>query len=119
MQRGSDEQQKTQNQRIFSFNDQGFLGPKCIRLALSQGQGGVGYFTDTGSLQEAFMQSPKGSVYMFDLVTLQVKALCKSVLSYPSALALTPDEETVYVCETGKNRLLRFVRTEMGAFLYE
>ena len=95
------------------------MGPKCIQLALSQGQGGVGYFTDTGNMAEAFMQAPKGSVYMFDLVTLQVRALCRNCLSYPSALALTPDEETVYVCETGKNRLLRFIKTEMGAFLYE
>jgi len=35
-------------------------------------------------------------------------------LAYPSDLALNKEEEILYVCETGKNRILRFILTPEG-----
>lgn len=56
---------------------------------------------------------------MIDLETLQIKPLSLNCLSYPSGLALSKDEDILYVAETGKNRLLRFVISDMGVYLYE
>ncbi len=45
-----------------------------------------------------------------------VRPLAFRCLSYPTGLALTEDEKTLFVSETGNNRLLRFYQTEQGIF---
>jgi sugar lactone lactonase YvrE len=48
---------------------------------------------------------------MIDLDENIIRPLALSCLAYPSGLALSTDEKILYVCETGRNRLLRFVLT--------
>lgn len=48
---------------------------------------------------------------MIDLDDLIIRPLALSCLAFPSGLALSFDEKILYVCETCKNRVLRFVLT--------
>jgi sugar lactone lactonase YvrE len=46
---------------------------------------------------------------MIDLELSIVRPLAYSCLSYPSGLAINKNEKILYVSETAKNRVLRFV----------
>lgn len=48
---------------------------------------------------------------MIDLDDSIIRPLALNCLAYPSGLALSEDEKILYVCETCKNRVLRFVLT--------
>eukprot|EP01051_Picozoa_sp_SAG22_P003384 SAG22_NODE_164_length_16817_cov_61.573573_3_plen_458_part_00 len=45
-----------------------------------------------------------------------LQPLALSCLAHPAGLALSPDERTVYVCETMANRVLRFVQKPTGVY---
>lgn len=51
---------------------------------------------------------------MIDLDDSIIRPLALNSLAYPSGLALSVDEKNLYVCETCKNRVLRFVLTSQG-----
>jgi sugar lactone lactonase YvrE len=55
---------------------------------------------------------------MIDLENNYIKPLALSCLAYPSGLVLSNDERILYVCETCKNRILRFVLTDQGIFYF-
>lgn len=55
---------------------------------------------------------------MIDLENSNIRPLALNCLAYPSGLVLSNDEKILYVCETCKNRLLRFVLTDLGVFYF-
>ena len=67
------------------------------------------FFTDSGPFGETSIENPKGSVFIVDIEDSIIKPLALNCLAYPSGLCLSDDEKIVYVCETGNNRVLRFV----------
>ena len=46
---------------------------------------------------------------MIDLELSIVRPLAYNCLSYPSGLAISKNEKILYVSETAKNRIIRFV----------
>lgn len=76
------------------------------------------FFTDSGDLGDTSLASPTGSVFIIEgspSGTL-LKPLALECLAHPCALTVA-DNGVVYVCETLRNRILRFVRTDTGAFI--
>ena len=55
---------------------------------------------------------------MIDLELSLVRPLAYSCLSFPSGLALSKNEKILYVSETAKNRILRFVLTPSPIYYY-
>ena len=66
------------------------------------------YFTDSGAWGETSIENPKGSVFAYDIQLDFVRPLALNCLAYPTGMALTNNDNILYVCETGKNRILRF-----------
>ena len=73
-------------------------------------------FTDSGPLGDTSIESPNGSVFSIDLSVSMLKPIIDSKLAYPSGLALSPDENIIYVSETGLNRILRIVCHSSGVY---
>lgn len=55
---------------------------------------------------------------MIDLELSLVRPLAYRCLSYPSGLGLSQDQTVLYVSETSKNRILRFVLSPQGIYYY-
>ena len=55
---------------------------------------------------------------MIDLDDMILRPLALNCLAYPSGLALTKKEDILYVCETFKNRILKFYVGENGNFTF-
>lgn len=66
---------------------------------------------------ETSICNPKGSVFMMDLDDQIIKPICLNCLAYPSGLALDKNNELLFVCETMKNRVLRFYIGDEGNHL--
>ena len=60
----------------------------------------------------------KGSVFLIDLELSIVKPIAYNCLSYPSGLAISKNEKILYVSETAKNRIIRFVLSPQGIYYY-
>lgn len=67
------------------------------------------FFTDSGPFGDTSMEKSIGSVYMVDVEDCNIKPLALNSLAYPSGLVLSNDEKNLFVCETSKNRIIRFV----------
>lgn len=67
------------------------------------------FFTDSGPLGETSIESPGGSVFAIDLGVSMLKPIIDSKLAQPSGIALSNDEQCIFVAETGLNRVLRIV----------
>ena len=86
------------------------------------------FFSDSGPFGETSNENckvylyhhfvSKGSVYMYDIDNQQTKALALNCLAYPSGLVMGLDEKSLYVCETCKNRVIRFVLTNQGGCFF-
>ena len=74
------------------------------------------FFTDSGPLGETSIESPLGSVFAIDLGVSMLKPIIDSKLAHPSGLALSLDENVIYVSETGMNRVLRIVCHSSGVY---
>ena len=74
------------------------------------------FFTDSGPFGETSIENPEGSVFWCDLEDRKVEPLALNCLAYPSGMALSGDENILYVTETCKNRVLRFIGTPDGDF---
>ena len=83
-----------------------FKGPTSIVL---DPVGNV-FFLDAGPLGETTLQSPKGSAFQITADAQLLQPLALECLAHPSALALAPDQRTIFVTELLTNRLLRFVQ---------
>lgn len=79
---------------------------------------GTLYFTDSGPLGETSLQDPSGSVFCIsgpaDAQILRPLAL--NCLAHPCGLAVSPDQNVLYVCELLTNRLLRFAQRPAGVY---
>lgn len=84
------------------------------------------FFSDSGPFGETSNENckvnyffyTKGSVYMYDLDNQQVKPLALNCLAYPSGLVMGLDEKSLFVCETCKNRVIRFILTNQGGCFF-
>lgn len=93
-----------------------FKGPNSIIFDSS----GTMYFTDSGPMGETTIQKPLGSVFAItdegDEGGTLLQPLAYECLAHPCGLALSPNEDVLYVAETMKNRILRFVQKPMGVY---
>merc|ERR1711871_588504 len=77
------------------------------------------FFTDSGPFGDSTIQEPTGSVFCVgvDHSGAQVlKPIASSCLASPSGLAVSANGSAIFVCETLKNRLLRFVQYPTGVW---
>jgi len=98
---------------VREYETTAFLGPNGVCLGKSTG---LLYFTDSGPLGETSIQNPRGSVFVINPETQLLIPLAYQCLSYPSGLALSADEKSVYVAETCQNRILRFTQSPPGVY---
>jgi len=74
------------------------------------------FFTDSGPLGETSIESPQGSVFAIDLSVSMLKPIIDGKLAHPSGIALSNDENMIFVAETGLNRVLRIVCHSSGSY---
>lgn len=74
------------------------------------------FFTDSGPLGETSIESPTGSVFAIDLSVSMLKPIIDGKLAHPCGLALSIDENMIFVAETGMNRILRIVAHSSGVY---
>lgn len=74
------------------------------------------FFTDSGPLGETSLENASGSVFAIDLGVSMLKPVIYNKLAYPSGLALSNDENVLYVSETYANRILRIVIHSSGVY---
>jgi hypothetical protein len=55
------------------------------------------FFTDSGPMGETSLENPTGSVFAIDLSVSMLKPVIYNKLAYPSGLALSPEENVLYV----------------------
>lgn len=67
------------------------------------------YISDSGPWGETSIENPTGSVYVIEVESNHIRRLAYSCLAFPSGIDLSPNNKILYVCETGKNRILRFI----------
>jgi sugar lactone lactonase YvrE len=75
------------------------------------------FFTDSGPLGCTSFENPKGSVFSIDFEINALKPLAYKCLAYPTGIAVS-EQGYVYVSETCKNRIIRFVRNASGTYNY-
>lgn len=109
---GSDN--KTQTSILCSeYESESFRGPShCIIDS-----NGCKYFTDGGPLGDTSLENPKGSLFCINAEGI-LRPLAYKCLSQPTGLVFSPNEKCLYVLEMLKNRILRFVETNNGLFIY-
>ncbi|RNF01507.1 uncharacterized protein Tco025E_08683 [Trypanosoma conorhini] len=86
------------------FENKPFIGPTALAFAPD----GELFFTDAGAEGDSSFADPVGAVYRTLQGRSQVVPLCSHGLVRPSGVVVAPDK-SVYVCEQGANRVLRFV----------
>jgi len=74
------------------------------------------FFTDSGPLGETNLENPVGSIYAIDLGVSMLKPILYGKLAHPCGLALSPNENILYVAETLMNRVLRVVIHSSGVY---
>ena len=98
---------------IKDFDGNNLKGPNS--MVLSEKNNSL-FFTDSGPLGETNLENPTGSVYAIDLGVSMLKPIIFSKLAHPSGLALSPNENILYVAETLMNRILRVVIHSSGVY---
>ncbi|CAD8102704.1 unnamed protein product [Paramecium sonneborni] len=100
---------------INEFEGMPLLGPNSLLLSPKNN---MIFFTDSGPFGETAIDNCKGSLFAADLENLTCKALALYCLSFPSGICMGNDQKTIYLCETGKNRILRFVQANAGIYYF-
>jgi len=85
---------------VTSYNNQKFNRPNDIAFTP---EGNI-YFTDPKSYDKNILD---GVVYYIDMETKEVKPAF-SGLGFPNGIAIGPCQKFIYVCESAKQRVLRF-----------
>ena len=98
---------------IKDFDGNALKGPNS--MILSEKNNAL-FFTDSGPLGETSLENPCGSVFAIDLGVSMLKPVIYNKLAYPSGLALSTDENVLYVAETYANRILRIVCHSSGVY---
>merc|ERR1711934_555041 len=91
---------------IKDFDGKALKGPNS--MILSEKNNSL-FFTDSGPMGETSIESPQGSVFAIDLSVSMLKPIIDGKLAQPCGIALSNDESTIYVSETGLNRILRIL----------
>eukprot|EP00164_Ancoracysta_twista_P001352 GFYU01001762.1.p1 GENE.GFYU01001762.1~~GFYU01001762.1.p1 ORF type:complete len:279 (-),score=57.12 GFYU01001762.1:155-991(-) len=100
------------NEVVKEYEGQNFKGPSSVVFDSS----GTMYFTDSGPMGETSLANPRGSVFSVSGDGQLLHPLALNCMAHPSGIALSPDDATVYVCETLANRVIRFVQKPAGVF---
>lgn len=98
---------------IKDFDGNALKGPNS--MVLSEKNNAL-FFTDSGPMGETSLENPTGSVFAIDLSVSMLKPVIYNKLAYPSGLALSNDENLLYVSETCMNRILRIVCHSSGVY---
>ena len=98
---------------IKDFDGNALKGPNS--MILSEKNNAL-FFTDSGPLGETSLENPCGSVFAIDLGVSMLKPVIYNKLAYPCGLALSIDENIIYVAETYMNRVLRIVCHSSGVY---
>ena len=98
---------------IKDFDGNNLKGPNS--MVLSEKNNSL-FFTDSGPLGESNLESPSGSIFAIDLSVSMLKPIIYGKLAHPSGLALSPNENVLYVAETLMNRVLRVVLHSSGVY---
>jgi len=97
---------------VKEYEGKNFLGPNSMMF---DDKNNV-YFTDSGPMGETTLSRPLGSVYVVDGPQQLLRPLAHECLAHPCGIALSPDQQVVYVAETMANRVLRFVQSPPGVY---
>eukprot|EP00347_Sterkiella_histriomuscorum_P002308 403368657 len=98
---------------IKDFDGNALKGPNS--MILSEKNNAL-FFTDSGPMGETSLENATGSVFAIDLGVSMLKPVIYNKLAYPSGLALSNDENLLYVSETYTNRILRIVIHSSGVY---
>lgn len=98
---------------IKDFDGNSLKGPNS--MVLSEKNNSL-FFTDSGPLGESNLENPSGSIYAIDLGVSMLKPILYGRLAHPCGLALSPEENVLYVAETLMNRVLRVVIHSSGVY---
>jgi sugar lactone lactonase YvrE len=92
---------------VRDYEGQALLGPNSLTISKDTG---MIFFTDSGPMGETSLSNPKGSVFAIHGTTQLLIPLTLQSLAHPAGIALSPEGTCLYVAETCKNRVLRYVR---------
>ena len=98
---------------IKDFDGNALKGPNS--MVLSEKTNTL-FFTDSGPMGETSLENPSGSVFAIDLSVSMLKPVIYNKLAYPCGLALSSEENVLYVAETYANRVLRIVCHVSGVY---
>ncbi len=98
---------------IKDFDGNALKGPN--QIILSEKNNSL-FFTDSGPMGETSIENPTGSVFAIDLGVSMLKPVIYNKLAYPCGLALSIDENILYIAETYANRILRIVIHSSGVY---
>lgn len=74
------------------------------------------FFCDSGPMGDTTIGHPKASVYNIACDASLLQPLAADCLAHATGLALSPNGQTLYVCETMNNRILRFAQRPNGVW---
>ena len=97
---------------VKDYEGEGMVGPNSVCC----GPDGSLFFTDSGPLGETTLQNPGGSCFCISQSYGEqiLKPLALHCLAHPSGIAISADGNSLFVSETLKNRVLRFVQHPKG-----
>jgi sugar lactone lactonase YvrE len=98
---------------IKDFDGSNLKGPNS--MVLSEKNNAL-FFTDSGPLGESSLENPTGSIFAIDLGVSMLKPIIYGKLAHPCGVALSPNENVLYVAETLANRILRIVIHSSGVY---
>eukprot|EP01006_Ploeotia_vitrea_P023085 TRINITY_DN55536_c0_g1_i1.p1 TRINITY_DN55536_c0_g1~~TRINITY_DN55536_c0_g1_i1.p1 ORF type:complete len:208 (+),score=96.62 TRINITY_DN55536_c0_g1_i1:214-837(+) len=88
------------------YDNKPFLGPNSVVVD----KHGTIFFTDSGHFGETTIDRPGGSVYAIVGKERILQPLAYQCLAHPSGITLSPHGKFLYVAETNRNRILRFIQ---------
>eukprot|EP00741_Cyanophora_paradoxa_P010527 tig00000158_g10179.t1 len=97
---------------VKEYEGKPFKGPNSIAI---DSRGSI-YFTDSGPLGETTLQRPRGSVFVVVAEGQILQPICYESLAHPSGIALSRNQQTLFVAETLQNRVLRLAQRPAGVF---
>ena len=103
----------SESELVNEYEGAPLLGPHS--LILRNNTGNI-FFTDCGAFGENSPANSQGSLFVIDMQQQSIRSLALRCLSAPTGLAFGKDEKLLYVCETGKNRILRFYESKEGIY---
>ena len=98
---------------IKDFDGSNLKGPNS--MVLSEKHNAL-FFTDSGPLGDSSLENPTGSIFAIDLAVSMLKPIIYGKLAHPCGIALSPNENVLYVAETLANRILRVVIHSSGVY---